>query len=105
MLTRTVPSSGWFQLLRMISDAMIGSPTARAGAIHFRRLRRSFQASKIRMLATSTQSEPPNTPVYSYHCTAQTSCENPFPRMSQGQEKSPTVYQYSAAIHAETRVT
>ena len=53
----------------------------------------------------STHSEPPNTPVYSYHCTAHTSCEKPFPRMSQGQEKSPTVYQYSVEIHAATRVT
>ena len=57
------------------------------------------------MLTTSTQSEPPKTPVYSYHCTIQTACEKPFPRMSQGHEKSPTVYQYSVVIQAVTSVT
>ena len=43
--------------------------------------------------------------MYSYHCTAQTSCEKPLPRMSHGHEKSPTVYQYSVVIHAVTSVT
>ena len=41
-------------------------------------------------------------PVYSYHCTAHTSCENPLPSSSQGQEKSPVVYQNSVAIQPET---
>ena len=58
--------------------------------------------SKRRMLPSSTQSEPPKTPVYSYHCTAQTSCENPLPRMSHGHENSPVVYHYSVVIHAAT---
>ncbi len=54
------------------------------------------------MLLASTHSEPPNTPVYSYHCTRRTSCENPLPRMSHGHENSPVVYQYSVVIQAAT---
>ena len=62
-------------------------------------LRRARSASKKRMLQSSTHSEPPKTPVYSYHCTSHMSCENPLPRISHGHENSPTVYQYSVAIH------
>ena len=54
------------------------------------------------MLVTSTHSEPPNTPVNSYHCTAHGDSENPFPRISHGNENSPTVYQYSVAIQPAT---
>ena len=105
MLTRTAPSPGCFQQPRTTAERIIGRAMAATTLPHLRRFRRAFQASKRRMLTTSTQSEPPNTPVYSYHCTAQTSCEKPFPRMSHGQEKSPTVYQYSVVIHAATSVT
>ena len=83
---------------------MTGSSRAAAAALQHRRLRRCCHASKKRMLQTSTQSEPPKTPVYSYHCTAHTSCENPLPRMSHGHENSPVVYQYSVMIHAATSV-
>ena len=67
-----------------------------------RRVRRETSASNSRMFATSVQSVPPKMPVYSYHCTAQTSCEKPLPSSSHGHENSPTVYQYSVAIHALT---
>ena len=104
-LTRAVPSSGCSQLCQMHSDAIIGSATEQAAAAHRRVLRRACNASKISMLDSNTHSVPPKTPVYSYHCTAQTSCEKPLPRMSHGHEKSPTVYQYSVVIHAVTSVT
>ena len=103
-LTATLPSPGCFQLPRMASETAIGTMTMQAAAIH-RRAERVRRASKIRMLESSTHSVPPKTPVYSYHCTAQTSCEKPLPRMSHGHEKSPTVYQYSVVIHAVTSVT
>ena len=87
----------------MTSEMTTGTATVHAAAVH-RRMVRARRASKIRMFESSTHSVPPKTPVYSYHCTAHTSCEKPLPRMSHGHEKSPTVYQYSVAIHAVTRV-
>ena len=103
MLTSAAPSSGCSQLPQMASDTAIGTATTHAAAVH-RRTVRARRASKIRIFESSTHSVPPKTPVYSYHCTAHTSCENPLPRMSHGHEKSPTVYQYSVAIHAVTSV-
>ena len=88
----------------MPSDRATGIKSAAPAAIHRFTLRRVCQALKNRMLHTSTHSEPPKTPVYSYHCTAHTSCEKPLPKMSQGHENSPAVYQYSVAIQAATSV-
>ncbi len=102
MVTRAVLSSGCSQLSQMPSDRAMGRSSMHAAATQRRTLRRACQASKKRMLQSSTHSEPPKTPVYSYHCTAHTSCEKPLPRMSHGHENSPTVYQYSVASHAAT---
>ena len=73
-----------------------------AAATARRRTLRLRHASKSRRLQTRTHSEPPKTPVYSYHCTAHTSCEKPLPKTSHGHEKSPAVYQYSVVIQAAT---
>ena len=103
MLTRTVPSSGCFHPHRIASEVASGRTTTAAAA----RLRRSVRrrsASKTAILLASTHSDPPKTPVYSYHCTAQTSCEKPLPSTSHGHENSPVVYQYSVAIHAAASV-
>ena len=67
-----------------------------------RRRENRSHVSKKRMLQTRTHSEPPKTPVHSYHCIAQVSFAKPFPRMSHGNETSPLRYQYSAAIHTDT---
>ena len=99
MLTSAVPSSGCSQLHQMLSDTAAGRSRTPAAGIHRPMLRRARSASKKRILQSSTHSEPPKTPVYSYHCTSHTSCENPLPRISHGHENSPTVYQYSVAIH------
>ncbi len=46
---------------------------------------------------------PPNTPVYSYHCTAHISFEKPWPSSSQGKDvTSAELYRFSLAIHSAT---
>ena len=101
-LTSVVPSAGCCQLHQMPSDTAAGTSSMPAAAAQRAALRRARIASKKRMLQSSTHSEPPKTPVYSYHCTSHASCENPLPRISHGHENSPTVYQYSVAIHPAT---
>ena len=103
MLTRTVPWSGCRHAAPMQSETAGGSTTA-AAAARIRRRERERRASKTSRLQTSTHSEPPKTPVYSYHCTAHMSCENPLPSTSHGHENSPVVYQYSVEIQAATKV-
>ena len=52
------------------------------------------------MLTTQIQRVPPNTPVYSYHCTQSGLAANPLPRFSQGQEKSQFKCSFSKQIQA-----
>jgi hypothetical protein len=78
----------------------IGTTSARVAAVQAL-LRIVKHASKARIFTNNTHNEPPKTPVYSYHCTAQGSSAKPFPSVSHGKESAGAwVYRYSPAIHA-----
>ena len=77
----------------------------RATPFHLRQL--PSEAETIRpkkpRLQSHTQSEPPMTPVYSYHCTLWVLPANAWPSTSQGQDMSTSKYLASQAIHIAAR--
>ena len=92
---RLVRSDGSSYVAYIISETTAGSSNATAGAIHRTGSRRRFHASNTSRFTTSTHSDPPSAPVYSYHCTNFTSIENPLPSTSHGNEISPFRKRYS----------
>ncbi len=63
---------------------MMAGRTTTAAAAAARRRERVRNASNMNTFDSSTQSEPPKTPVQLYHCTAHTSPEKPCPSISHG---------------------
>ena len=66
---------------KSITSAAERAESATLSPLHF-----IFMMRKRRVFARSTQSEPPNTPVYSYHCIMESDVAKEFPKTSQGQE-------------------